>query len=555
MVIVGGRYRLVERLGVGGMSLVWRAFDEVLGRQVAIKVLDGPFAGDPAFRRAIRREARAVARLSHPNIGVVYDYGESPDSAGVATPYVVMELIDGPTLSERVRAGTLPWRSAVGICAQVAAALSAAHARGLVHRDVKPANIMLAGTGVKVVDFGISALVGEHVDQSDDGIVQGTPGYVAPERLLGAPVGAAADVYALGVVLFQALAGRLPFDAVGETEILAAHLTAQPEPLPRVPGMPDSVNDLYLRCLAKDPGQRPGAREVTAALSTAGRLTVDTMGERGETVAGGDPGPDGEPTTLLPSADTAPIAVRGRARVAARADGGTRPMRPHRPRRIAALAVLLLALVGGVGYAATTGDGDANPMTSSAAGSDGPPCAVTYRLSADDGATFSGTLSIRVPPSPPPAGGWTLSFDLPANQKFRAASPAAFTQDGNHVMVHIAGSGALGGDTPVVVPFTGSYQGVNPMPAAFVASGQSCTPLLLGPNGRPVASPSSTPDAPPATGNDDHGRANPAPPADGPAVGPKPGDGPDPADGPKPGNGPKPGGPKPGKGKGKGDQA
>src|SRR5690349_10140235 len=100
MVMVAGRYRLVERLGMGGMSLVWRAFDEILGRQVAIKVLDGPFAGNPAFCRAIRREARAIARLSHPNIGVVYDYGESPGHAGVATPYVVMELIDGPTLSE-----------------------------------------------------------------------------------------------------------------------------------------------------------------------------------------------------------------------------------------------------------------------------------------------------------------------------------------------------------------------------------------------------------------------------------------------------------------------
>ncbi|GIH17856.1 serine/threonine-protein kinase [Rugosimonospora africana] len=484
MVIVGGRYRLVERLGVGGMSLVWRAFDEVLGRQVAVKVLDGPFAGNPDFRRAIRREARAVARLAHPNIGVVYDYGEWTDDAGVTTPYVVMELIDGPTLSERRRNGTLPWRTAVGICAQVAAALGAAHARGLVHRDVKPANIMLSGTGVKVVDFGITALVGEHVDQGSDGIVQGTPGYVAPERLLGAPVGAAADVYALGVVLFQALAGRLPFDAVGETEILAAHLTAQPDPLPPIDGMPDDVNDLYLRCLAKDPRQRPDARQVATALSTAAGLTVATIDAGGGAIAGGDPEPDRNPTTLLPSAVTAPIVVGGRGRATARTDQGTRPMRVHRRRRLAALAVLPFALLAGVLYAATTDDHNTS-RTVPQAGAAGPTCAVTYRVGTDDGASFTGTLTLRVPQSPPPAGGWTLSFDLPATQTFQATAPAASTQDGDHVVVRVANAGATGAG-PVVVPFTGSYQGTNPLPATFVASGHTCTPLLLGPSGKPV---------------------------------------------------------------------
>lgn len=540
MVIVGGRYRLVERLGMGGMSLVWRAFDEVLGRQVAIKVLDGPFAGNPEFGRAIRREARAVARLTHPNIGVVYDYGESPDGAGVATPYVVMELIDGRTLSERLRAGTLPWRSALGICAQVAAALGAAHARGLVHRDVKPANIMLAGTGVKVVDFGISALVGEHVDQNGNGIVQGTPGYVAPERLLGAPVGAAADVYALGVVLFQALTGRLPFPAVGETEILTAHLTAQPDPLPPIAGMPERVNDLYLRCLAKDPGQRPDARELTAALSAAAGLTVAAIDEPGDTVDGARE-PDRELTTLLPSAVTAAIVADGRARVNPRPYGSTRPLRPHR-RRLVTLAVLPLALLAGVLYAATTEDGHAGG-TAPRAGAADPACAVTYRVGTDDGATFTGTLTFRQPQSPPPDGGWTLSFDLPANQTFQASSPAASTQSGDHVVVRIADGGTPGGGA-VVVPFTGSYHGTNPLPAAFVASGQTCTPLLLGPNATPAAPSPSTSDVHAGASNGDHSRAAPA----APAAGPKPGDDRKPGGDPKAGKGPKPGGPKPGKG-------
>jgi serine/threonine-protein kinase len=488
MVMVGGRYRMVERLGMGGMSVVWRAFDEVLGRQVAIKVLDGPSAGNPDFRRAIRREARAVARLAHPNIGVVYDYGEWPDDAGVATPYVVMELIDGPTLSERLRSGTLPWRSAVGICAQVAAALEAAHARGLVHRDVKPANIMLTGTGVRVVDFGISALVGEQADQGSDGIVQGTPGYVAPERLLAAPVGATADVYALGVVLFKALAGRLPFDAVGEDEILMAHLTAQPDPLPPVPGMPDSVNDLYQRCLAKDPEQRPTARELAAGLSAAAGLTVATVNADRDAVAGADPEPDQDPTTLL-TFGTAPIVLGGRAPVTARAVGSTRPMRAHRRRRLIVLALLPLALLAGVLYAQTTEDHGAG-RTVSQAGAAGPACAVTYRVGTDDGAAFSGTLTLRVPQSPPPAGGWTLTFDLPADQTFRVTAPAASTQDGDHVVVRIAGTGESGTGS-FVVPFTGTYQGTNPLPATFVVSGHVCTPLLFGPNGRPVT-PAST---------------------------------------------------------------
>src|SRR5689334_16527034 len=147
--LLAGRYRLVERLGAGGMSVVWRGYDEVLGRPVAVKVLAAELVSDAELRGRVRREARAAARLSHPNITNVYDYGERDDG----TPYVVMELVDGQSLAQRMASGPLPWRTAVRVAAQVASALAAAHAQGLVHRDVTPANVMLSRSGVKVVDF------------------------------------------------------------------------------------------------------------------------------------------------------------------------------------------------------------------------------------------------------------------------------------------------------------------------------------------------------------------------------------------------------------------
>ena len=156
---LGGRYKLLNELGSGGMAVVWRAHDEVLGRPVAVKLLAGRYAGDPQSRARIRDEARAAATLSHPNIAQVYDFGESDDS-GICLPYVVMELINGPTLAQRVSVGPLPPRTVFRICGEVAAALAAAHADGLVHRDIKPANVMVTPGGAKVVDFGIAAAAG-----------------------------------------------------------------------------------------------------------------------------------------------------------------------------------------------------------------------------------------------------------------------------------------------------------------------------------------------------------------------------------------------------------
>ncbi|NED55528.1 serine/threonine protein kinase, partial [Micromonospora aurantiaca] len=249
MELLGERYRLVEQLGAGGMSVVWRGYDEVLGRQVAVKVLASRLASDKAFRHRIRVEAQAAARLCHPNITNVYDYGESVQ-VGLTVPYVVMELVDGGPLSGRLgRDGQLPWREAMTIGAEVASALAAAHARGVVHRDVTPGNVMLTPTGVKVVDFGISALVGES-DKGPDGALLGTPAYLAPERLDNGHVSPATDVYAVGLLLYRMLTGRLPWQASTTTQMLRAHMYRDPDPMPAVPGLPEPVAALVQRCLA-----------------------------------------------------------------------------------------------------------------------------------------------------------------------------------------------------------------------------------------------------------------------------------------------------------------
>ncbi|MCM0679118.1 serine/threonine protein kinase, partial [Micromonospora phytophila] len=246
------------------MSVVWRAHDEVLERDVAVKVL---VATDPSARRRIQAEAKAAARMSHPNVTNVYDYGEALLS-GERVPFVVMELLSGRTLARRLAAGTLPARAALRVCAEVAAGLAAAHAQGLVHRDVKPENVMLTPSGAKLVDFGIAAVAGTP-EIDFEGRLLGTPAYLAPERLDLGEVLPASDVYALGLLLYRVLAGRLPWRTETQTGMLRAHAYAEPGPLPEVDGVPPSIGRLYLWCLAKDPVDRPSAAEAARILTGA----------------------------------------------------------------------------------------------------------------------------------------------------------------------------------------------------------------------------------------------------------------------------------------------
>lgn len=260
---LNGRYRLGDRIGKGGTSVVHRAYDELLERDVAIKVLLG---SDRAARQRIRAEARAAARLSHPNVTNVYDYGEAMTRSGEYAPYVVMELLPGPTLARRLEDGPLPAVEGLRICAEVAAALAAAHERGLVHRDVKPANVMLTPSGAKVVDFGTAAAVGQP-EIDFDGQLLGTPAYLAPERLDAGEVVPASDVYALGLLVHLVLTERLPWKTDTPTQMLRAHVYVEPMPLPPLDGVPAEVVDLCRRCLAKDPADRPSAGEAAARLA------------------------------------------------------------------------------------------------------------------------------------------------------------------------------------------------------------------------------------------------------------------------------------------------
>ncbi|AVT39415.1 serine/threonine-protein kinase [Plantactinospora sp. BB1] len=271
MQVLDGRYRLDQRIGAGGMSEVWRAHDEVLDRPVAVKIITLPYA-DPAAGRAIadqaRTEARAAARLAHPNIASVHDFGLAHLPDGRPAPYIVMELVEGKTLAVHLRSGALDWRIAVRVCAEVGAALATAHLSGIVHRDVKPANIVLTPSGVKVLDFGIAALIGER-DLLTGGELVGTPAFVAPERLNGVGVSPATDVYAVGVLLYLTLVGRLPWPVRAEPDRPFAHVYRAPDPLPPVDGLPADLAELCLRCLSADPADRPASVAMALLLAEA----------------------------------------------------------------------------------------------------------------------------------------------------------------------------------------------------------------------------------------------------------------------------------------------
>ena len=268
--LLGNRYRLGERIAAGGMGAVYRAVDETLGRQVAVKALRRELADDPTFLERFRREARAAAGLSHPGVAGIYDYGEVGGQ-----PFIVMELVEGETLAERVAArGRLPWREAFAIGEQVAAALAAAHAHGLVHRDVKPANILLGRDGrAKVTDFGI-AQAAQTATLTRTGMVLGSANYVAPEQAKGGHVGPAADLYSLGCVLFEAVTGETPYRGGNAVAIATQHVSAPvPDPREHRPDLPPAAAALITRSLQKQPGARfPSGTAVAAALAAARRV-------------------------------------------------------------------------------------------------------------------------------------------------------------------------------------------------------------------------------------------------------------------------------------------
>jgi len=312
----GGRYQLSSRIAIGGMGEVWQATDLIIGRSVAIKILKDEYLGDPGFLERFRAEARHAALVNHEGIANVFDYGEEDGSA-----FLVMELVPGEALSailERER--ILPADRVLDFIAQTAAALSAAHAAGLVHRDIKPGNLLITPDNrVKITDFGI-ARIADQVPLTATGQVMGTVQYLSPEQASGHPASPTTDIYSLGIVAYEALAGRRPFTGESQVAIAMAQINETPPELPATVAEP--VRNLVYSCLAKAPGDRPASAAHLARAAQSLRrgdiagAAVAVPGILGESSLAGTVGANyGQPTAstrVLTLAETSPIAVRTR---------------------------------------------------------------------------------------------------------------------------------------------------------------------------------------------------------------------------------------------------
>ncbi|MFJ2576042.1 protein kinase [Kitasatospora aureofaciens] len=397
---LNGRYELVEILGVGGMATVWRGVDRVLGRQVAVKVLNGGLADDPRFAERFSREAQHAAMLVHPRIVMVFDSGVDQ-----GTPFIVMELVHGRSLAAVLaQQPTLPVERAVGIAAAVCEALAVAHAAGLVHRDIKPGNIMITDDGgVKVVDFGI-ARAGSSSNLTQTASVLGTAAYLSPEQATASALDGRTDLYAVGCVLTEMLTGETPFTAETPVAIAFKHVSEQPlPPSTRRPGLPPALDGVVLRLLAKNPADRPADAAAARAelLATVPGLAVgDPTAELLATAAPTQMLPpiapvnsDQQHTTLLPPQAPATSLM---APVPA-----APPVPPTRDRRRKPLVLGALGVAGLAGVAAIALTAFDEPAGNAAAK---PPAAATAPAAATPTPTPSAapTTAAGLPTSPAP---------------------------------------------------------------------------------------------------------------------------------------------------------
>ena len=270
-----GSYKIVDKLGDGGMGVVYKAVDTQLDRVVAVKALSPELSGNPMLVERFRIEARAQAQLNHPNLATLYAFLVQESAA-----YMVMEFVDGETFHGMImRRGPIPAEEAVLLFRQALAGIGHAHRMGIVHRDIKPSNIMLNRDGiVKVMDFGLAKVGGSH-GVTRTGVRLGTAYYMSPEQVLVKPVDVRSDIYSLGVTLYEMLTGQAPFQADSEFEILNDHVNTPPPPPSRLyPQIPQSIEDAVLKALAKDPDQRfQNVEQFSAALEhPAGFYSADT---------------------------------------------------------------------------------------------------------------------------------------------------------------------------------------------------------------------------------------------------------------------------------------
>ncbi len=358
--ILGGRYELQRRIGVGGMAVVYLAHDLRLDRDVAVKVLAAGITVDPTFVERFRREARAAAALSSPNVVTVFDWGEAPDEGGDSLYYLVMEYVPGPNLKERIqRDGPLEESVALALAGGIAAALDVAHRRGLIHRDIKPQNVLIDADGhAKVVDFGIAYLEGlTHLTQTN--AVSGTAHYISPEQAAGRPIDARTDIYSLGVVMYEMLSGRVPFDGASLIDVALHHVQDDPVPLRSIrPEVSSATAEIVATALQKDPARRFAS---ATALRTAIIRAQDEVASRGVPTevmkipaAASEPDRD-EPKKVQgePSAPVHPTVKLGTH------TPGRRPRVRAKDRRpawwVLAIPLALIALVVGLGIHAIAG--------------------------------------------------------------------------------------------------------------------------------------------------------------------------------------------------------
>jgi serine/threonine protein kinase/beta-lactam-binding protein with PASTA domain len=353
-----GRYRVLGRLGVGGMATVYLAEDSSLGRKVALKVMAERYAEDGEFVERFRREAQAAARLNHPNIIAVYDRGEAD-----GRPYIAMEYLQGRTLKQVIqKEGQLPPERAIAIAMQVLAGLRYAHEHGVVHRDVKPHNVLVGDDGrIKVTDFGI-AHAGDP-QMTEVGSIVGTAQYLSPEQARGRTVGPQTDIYSLGVVLYEMLAGRVPFEGDSSVAIAMQHVSDPPPPLQALaPQVPDSLALVVAHAMLKEPSQRYGsADEFGADLDRVRRGLVPVAATAVTSVI------PREPTEMIPAVEATRIAPVPEATPLLASDklpAGATPRK--RSRWPWLLALLLLLAVGALAAFAIGGvPGDSSSGTTS----------------------------------------------------------------------------------------------------------------------------------------------------------------------------------------------
>ena len=359
----GGRYELDSRIAIGGMGEVWEATDHVIGRTVAIKILKDEYMGDPGFLERFRAEARHAALVNHEGIASVFDYGEENGSA-----FLVMELVPGEALSTILeRDGELSTDKTLDIVAQTSAALQAAHAAGLVHRDIKPGNLLITPDGrVKITDFGI-ARIADQVPLTATGQVMGTVQYLSPEQASGHAASPATDTYSLGIVAYECLAGKRPFTGESQVAIAMAQINEQPPPLPPTVAVP--VQNLVMVMIAKKPEDRPASASVVARAATALR--------RGDLAAAAAAVPAiaagvaaGDASTMLLGAT--PTTVLTESTVLADGEEEKRKRSPWTWPLIA-LIVLLLLILGGTLWAVLANPGDRREETPSATPSHSSP--------------------------------------------------------------------------------------------------------------------------------------------------------------------------------------